>query len=290
MQKLLPDELMELWETVDESRFTSEQFYDEQLRRLEAYRTTWARALVLEEQPDLRQSLVWELGRYLGIEDLDGLWQRCREATQTMKDEWVRDVDAHDRGAVERYYDLSQAMMDELIWWHTLEDDLSPLAYVTALEFAKQRGCRAYLDFGSGIGSGGILFGRNGFEVSVADISPSLLRFNRWRFALRSMPGQVIDTSSQALPGQAYDFITAMDVFEHLVDPVETAEMLWTSLQPGGYLFGRFGVEEDEDKPMHLVQDFGPMFERLAQLGMAEVWEDQWLWGHQVFQKAAATP
>ncbi|HLH30623.1 MAG TPA: hypothetical protein VKY31_05435, partial [Terriglobia bacterium] len=81
-------------------------------------------------------------------------------------------------------------------------------------------------------------------------------------------------------------FITAMDVFEHLFDPVETAEMLWASLKPGGFLFGRFGVEEDEAKPQHIVKDFTPMFRRIEELGMREVWQDEWLWGHQVFQKA----
>jgi mycofactocin glycosyltransferase len=285
MQKLLPDELRELWATVDETRFTGEQFYHEQVRRLGRYRRIWEEALTLPGQPDLKTSLVSELARYEGAADLDRLWRRCCAATQTMKDEWEEQVDARDRGAVERYYDDSQAMMDELVWWHTLEDDLSPLAYVTALEFARQRGCGAYLDFGTGIGSGGVLFGRHGFEVTVADISPSLLEFSRWRFELRDLPARIVDTSAAALPEGAFDFITAMDVFEHLVDPVEVAEAMWRSLRPGGFLFGRFGVDEDENKPMHLVTDFGPMFERLGELGMVEVWRDEWLWGHQAYRR-----
>src|SRR6266700_450080 len=280
MQKLLPDELKELWETVDERDFTGEQVYHEQQRRLGRYRATWEQALILPGQPDLKSSLVWELGRYLGETDLDRLWRRCSEATERMRAEWEEQVDARDRHAVESYYDDSQATMDELVWWHTLEDDLSPLAYVTALEFARRHRCGAYLDFGSGIGSGGVLFGRNGFDVTVADISPSLLGFNRWRFEVRDLPGRIVDTSTATLPENAFDLITAMDVFEHLVDPVEMAEMLWTTLRPGGFLFGRFGVEEDENKPMHIVQDFGPMFERMGELGMVEVWRDEWLWGH----------
>lgn len=283
--RMLPDELMELWGTVDESRFTSEQFYHEQQRRLEQYRTAWSEALILPGQPGLKTSLVSELATYEGADDVDALWRRISRATLTMKEEWEASIDSNDRAAVEKYYDDSQAMMDELVWWHTLEDDLSPLAYVVALEFAKQRHCRSYLDFGTGIASGGILFGCHDFTVAVADISPSLLRFARWRFELRQMDADVVDTSSQTLPDGAYDFITAMDVFEHLTDPVETAEMLWRTLRPGGFLFGRFGVEEDENKPMHIVEDFNPTFERFADLGMAQVWEDQWLWGHQVFQK-----
>lgn len=40
-----------------------------------------------------------------------------------------------------------------------------------------------------------------------------------------------------------------MDVFEHLVDPVGTVHQLWDALQPGGFLFARFGCESDEDHP-----------------------------------------
>ena len=36
---------------------------------------------------------------------------------------------------------------------------------------------------------------------------------------------------------------------------------------------------------MHIVQDFEPVFARFAEQGLREVWRDDWLWGHQVFQK-----
>ena len=76
-----------------------------------------------------------------------------------------------------------------------------------------------------------------------------------------------------------------MDVFEHLVDPVKTVNELSEALRPGGFLFGRFHAEIDEDRPQHIVQDFGPVFARLSDLGFVQVWQDEWLWGHQVFQK-----
>jgi hypothetical protein len=79
-----------------------------------------------------------------------------------------------------------------------------------------------------------------------------------------------------------------MDVFEHLVDPVETVERLWAALKPGGYLFARLSGEENEDRPQHIVRDFEPTFARLRALGFVQVWEDTWLWGHQVFRKSSA--
>ncbi len=54
---------------------------------------------------------------------------------------------------------------------------------------------------------------------------------------------------------------------------------------PGGFLYGRFACREDDERPQHIVHDFEPAFERLRALGFSLVWEDEWLWGHQVFQK-----
>jgi SAM-dependent methyltransferase len=177
-------------------------------------------------------------------------------------------------------------MIYELMWWHSLSEDDSPLAYVTALHFAQMHGCRTYLDFGAGVGSGGIVFARHGLDVTLADISSAMLSFSQWRFGLRDLSAQFIDLKVGGLPGNAYDMLAAMDVFEHLVDPVQTVDELWRSLKPGGYLFGRFHSEVDEDRPHHIVQDFEPTLKRLESLGFVEVWRDEWLWGHQVLQKS----
>ncbi len=66
--------------------------------------------------------------------------------------------------------------------------------------------------------------------------------------------------------------ITAMDVFEHLPDPVKTVDHLAVALTRGGFLFGRFAAEPDEDRPQHIVFDFGPVLERLTSWGFTQVW------------------
>jgi hypothetical protein len=76
-----------------------------------------------------------------------------------------------------------------------------------------------------------------------------------------------------------------MDVFEHLSDPIGAVENLWKALKNQGFLYARIDAEPDEDRPQHIVRDFGPTFERMWELGFVEVWRDKWLWGHQVFQK-----
>jgi SAM-dependent methyltransferase len=285
-RKLLPDELKDLWQAVDRQELTVEAFTREQERLLAGYRRTWEDALLLEGHGDLRESLLTELGLYTRCSDLAEVERLCTQAVAALKHEWQARVTPDEPQSIERFYDESRTTMYELMWWHSLGEDASPLAYVTALHLARDRGCRHYLDFGAGVGSGGILFARHGFDVTVADISSTLLQFTSWRLGRRNLPATYVDLKSSPLTSNAFDFVTAMDVFEHLVDPVSTVEQISDALRPGGLLFARIAAEPDVDRPQHIVRDFEPTFARLRSLGFTEVWRDAWLWGHQVFQRA----
>ena len=283
MDQLLPDVLKELWQSVEEKKLTGRRFYDEQKRGVREYRRIWENALLLEGRRNLKKSLVRELGSYLRLKSLSEVERQAKGAMLTTETEWHKRVDPRNRHSVEQFYDETQVGLFELMWWHGLGWDDSPLAYVTALKFAQLHGGRAYMDFGSGVCSGGILFARHGFDVSLADISTPLLDFGRWRFAQRGLSARFIDMKSSKLAKGSLNFITAMDVFEHLFDPVSAAEQLWASLKPGGFLFGRFDTSEDQSQ--HIVRDFGPTLRHMKKLGFVQVWQDEWLWGHLVFQK-----
>jgi len=287
MDTLLPDRLKELWGQVERKQLTVADAEYQQGRLLDEYRAIWTEALILEGQQDLRQSLLSELAAYLGCVDLAALESRCKDATRALSDDWRRMVDPADARSIERFYDQGQGYLFELMWWHTLGADHGPLAYVLALDFARVRQSgRRYLDFGGGVGAGALLFARHGFHVSHADISSTLLRFSQWRMERRGLSAEFIDLKDTSLPADAFDMITAMDVFEHLPDPVKAVDRLAIALKHGGFLFGRFAAEPDEDRPQHIVFDFGPVLERLTSWGFTQVWRDEWLWGHQAFQKA----
>jgi hypothetical protein len=193
MEKLLPDKLKLLWQSVDEGRPTAEGFHREQERLMAECRRTWMHALLLEGFDDLEASIAFEIGLYTGSEDVEEVKRRCLDALSNIKAEWQRNVRDLSKESVERFYGDSRAMLYELMWWHTLTDDLSPLAYVNAMQFAEQHGCRDFLDFGSGVGSGGILFARNGFNVALADISSAALVFGSWRFERWNLSAVHID-------------------------------------------------------------------------------------------------
>jgi len=288
MEGLAPDLLKQFWKSVEAGQLTWEEFEAAQERLLQEYKDIWEHALRLDTQP-LEDSLLEELRMYFGHDDLAEIRTKCLQAVVNIRDQWRNQVIADEPASVETFYDETDAYIYDLMWWHALRDDTSPLSYVLALEFATRHGCRSCMDFGSGVGSGAILFARNRMSVTMADVSSTLLEFSEWRFKLRGLPATVLDTKLNDLPRNHFDIVTTMGTFEHLVDPVGTVEQLWASLNPGGYLAGQFHTEPKEKHPQHIVHDFGPTFERMKSLGLVEVWRDDWLWGVVVFQKSGKT-
>src|SRR5262249_52797015 len=148
MNQLLPDRLKELWSRVDAEQLSRSAALEQQEQWLSEYRQVWTRALAMLDTPNLRQALMAELAAYLGVADIPALEARCRRVADELKGDWEATVtDPRDRGSVERFYDASQGYLLDLMWWHTLEDDVSPLAYVLALDFARRCPSRRYLDF-----------------------------------------------------------------------------------------------------------------------------------------------
>jgi hypothetical protein len=130
MEKLLPEYLKDFWQTVVRHEHTAEDYTREYDRALAAYRQTWERALILPGHQDLQESLLAELGRYTQCADVGEVQRRCEQAVASLRHEWENKVEPADPRSIERFYDESQAMLHELMWWHTLGEDISPLAYV----------------------------------------------------------------------------------------------------------------------------------------------------------------
>lgn len=282
---LLPQQLRRVWQDVTDGHRTKESAVLEQERLVGERGRRWSDALLEPVGATLEEGLLRELASYVGTSDLAVLRARCRQSLDELRTVWTTSVTPDDPHSVEAYYRQVDGTLYELLWWHTLVADLSPLAYVNALELAERGAGRRYLDFGAGVGSGGLLFARAGFEVTLADVSLPLLAFCRWRFARRDLPARFVDTQASSIPAATFDVITAMDVFEHLVDPAAIATELARALRPGGILVARLHAEEDPDRPQHIATVFDPVLRRLQELGCVQIWADDWLWGHQAFER-----
>jgi SAM-dependent methyltransferase len=283
--QLLSVRLRELWHSAGQNGCLSDECAANEKRELDEYAAIWNRALVLPGEDDIVRGTLIEIARWRGIGDMAVVRRRCERALHSNKLHWEQTVQELGAREVENYYDGADDYIEELMWWHTLAEDNSPLAYVAALEFALVANCKTYLDFGSGVGSGALLFRSHGFDVTLADISSVMLSFCKYRFGQRASRATFVDLKESMLPNAVFDFVTAMDVFEHLVDPVGTVDSLHRCLKPGGYIYGRFAGAEDRNRPQHIIHDFRPVFKRFVELGFKEVFRDEWLWGHQVFQK-----
>src|SRR5262245_12415826 len=281
---LLPDRLREVWREAETGHLSREVAFATQEQLLEDYRLAWRSALLLNGEVDLRLSLLREIAAYYDIDELAEVERRCTGAVVTMQREWEEKIDPQQRASVESFYQ-SATMVYDLMGWHSLQNDTGPLAYVLGLEIARAHHVQICLDFGSGVGSGALLFTRAEIAMTLADISTTLLAFAHWRFARRELSAHFLDLNETPLPTASFDMILAMDVFEHLADPVATVESLWRALRPGGLFFARIQVEDAGTHPQHIVRDFGPTFARMRELGFVQTWQDTWLWGHQLFEK-----
>jgi mycofactocin system glycosyltransferase len=225
----------------------------------------WTSALILPGQPDpwagagLRTSLVAELAEYLG-QSVEQVETRCRAATDELARAWQAAAPSTPE-AISAFYRQADTYLYDLTWWHTLSTDDSALIQVEALETALAHHARTALDFGSGIGSLGLLLARHGLAVTLAEVNPRLNAYARWRFERRGLRAEFIDPwagaclRTDSFPAHAFDFIAAVDVFEHLPNPRATLAALAEALRPGGVIFIHLPPGPDAARPMHLWHD-----------------------------------
>lgn len=221
-------------------------------RQPEAW-TMWQNALRLDSEPDVAHAFIREASEYFGLPP-ETVWPRMQQGTQLLADEWRQmHIDPRREEDLLRFYNQNTVEAFELLHYNACGDAF--VNYVPALEISRSRSGRRYLDYGSGIGSGAILFARHGFDLTLADISGPLLDFARWRFARRGLTGTFIDLKSQDLPARDFDIITAFDVLEHTNNPLEIIRKLRQRLCIRGLLAINTPFEHDADRPMHIFHD-----------------------------------
>ena len=226
----------------------------------------WRQALLLPGETDLLASSVTELADYFGISRGEAE-KRAREGVQRTRDAWNA-APRRTRREIEDFYNTSQDYIFELVHWHATLSEAETLANVAALEVAERLGARRYLDFGGGVGANLLLFAAAGIEVADADISDTLLAFARWRLARRGVGASFFDLKTECLPSGQFDLLTAMDVLEHVPDPVATLGSALPALAPRGHAIVALGFGFDPDRPMHLVHSPRKFLSGVRALGL----------------------
>lgn len=231
------------------------------------YAGRWRR-LFAPRTGDLRLEMAEEAARYLGL-PIARVLELFDGAARRFADEWrERGVRAANESAVTAFYNDSQTELFDLLDWHAT-DAANHRALVCADLLTKHRkeGGVAprssgrndehprVLDYGSGVGTTGIVFAQAGYDVTLADVADPLLSFARWRFERRGLPVATIDLKRERVPRGSYDGVICFDVLEHIPRPLRVVRRLRGALEPGGllFLFAPFG--EDPLRPMHVVHD-----------------------------------
>jgi cyclopropane fatty-acyl-phospholipid synthase-like methyltransferase len=94
------------------------------------------------------------------------------------------------------------------------------------------------LDFGCGAGNDGMFYANMGFNVTFADVAGCGLEFIRWRLGRRGITGCKVINSDKAYG--TYDFVMAIDCFEHIMNADQYFKRIDKHLKKGGLLYYTF--------------------------------------------------
>ena len=237
-----------------------------------AVKELWESTLLMPGETDLTSSVLRELGEYFPHFDPNDIEDRFQRSSELLTEDWLKKgIDPRSEESLIRFYNETEIEMFELMHYHSVDVDLGPLNYVYALELAHRHGCTSYLDYGSGVGSGGILFARSGFQVTLCDVSTPLLDFAKWRFERRKLNASYIDLKKEE-PKNQVDFITCFEVLEHAKDPLALLRKIHRYLRVGGLLVVTAPFSLDESRPMHIVHNHR-LIERFRGQGFHMRWD-----------------
>jgi len=243
--------------------------------KLQRAKEVWENSLKLAGSDCLFKSGVKELSEFFNMteREVTGI---LPQSVEIFAKEWERkNIDIKNENSVNDFYNGTSSEIFELMDWHINKFTTGPLHYVRALEIAKQLDLKAYLDYGSGIGSGAIVFLRNGFsDIACADIAEPLRKFVDYRLKKRNMKASLIDLRTEKLDKARYDLITCFDVLEHTTNPRRILKDLRDALKDGGFLIlNNADCGTDEDRPMHIST--AKLEKRLRGMGFQQLWNFQ---------------
>ncbi len=230
-------------------------------------RETWRRCLTGDDSSDPCDVAIAELSAYFHLSP-----EETRTRCINWEDDSLQEWSAKDRSTPEgllEFYRTQVSWVFDTVWYHANQyHGATPAESVDVAFGLRDLPPGHHLDFGGGPGSTSLFFHALGWQVSLADISTTMLDFARWRLAKHGIPAAFYDPSQDALPPNTFDLITAFDVMVHVPDVGATLTRLWESLTPGGYLV--FNIDHrprTERTQWHLYAEQYPILQQVRAHG-----------------------
>jgi SAM-dependent methyltransferase len=230
------------------------------------YLATFADLLRPPSGGSVRDGVIGDLAEYHRLTP-EQVVDRCLHSEEESIQEWREATDLAD------FYSSIDSWTFNLLWYAYLQTAGFgyPETIVVADKLGEVPANARMLDLGSGVGATAQFFAALGYEVALADVSPTLLDFARWRLERRGVKATYLQLPTD-LPQDQYDLITALDVMAHVADPAETARQVHRALHPGGLFIANFDVRRKElQYAWHLHEDDLPLRWAIERAGFTPV-------------------
>lgn len=158
-----------------------------------------------------------ELKEYLGygfVDYFDSSWALVSE-WESKKPETGDEVAA--------FYKHTSSYLYNLTIWYESGERYDFTSYFD--HFAKKYNIKSYIDYGCGIGNDGLYLLETGQQVTFIDFDCPSTDFLKWRLKKRKLHASVLDVEKVKKFPSA-DALIAIDVLEHMVNPLEVVEKL----------------------------------------------------------------
>jgi len=219
------------------------------------YKKIWE-SIKLNKGYSFIDSAINELGEYFNLSKDEAMFFLLK-SDKTIVNEWNKYFLNHklNNNSIIDFYNSTQSEIFVLMNWHYINFLNGPLQYAFAFDIAKRYNHDTFLDYGSGVATGALLFAKNKFKVTLADVSSANLNFSKFRFKKRGLNADFVDLKTESMLGREYDIITCFDVLEHSYTPLSILINLRKILKNNGHLIINTPFGKDVKRPMHVVTD-----------------------------------
>ncbi|MEX0896396.1 MAG: methyltransferase domain-containing protein [Patescibacteria group bacterium] len=211
-----------------------------------------------------------ELKEYFGEE-----FKPYYDSSWAIAEKWVSLNPTTDE-QIANFYKKNIDYISNLVIWHesgdrSITDDLLK-------KLVNKYNIQSVIDFGCGVGTDGIRFEKLGLDVAYVDYDCPSIDFLKWRIQKNNLKGVIYNVETD-FEYPSHDLFWAIDVLEHLPDPIKIIEQIPQSTR----LFVHRSMFNDTAfgrHPCHFNFDEGKLHKALEQegfklieQGLLEIWQ-----------------